>query len=125
MLTLPDTNSSHVVVGHRGGTSFTVEGKNTLNGSSSVNDAGSNAVPEGRADIRIVGNVNETLTVYWQRPNLTNQPDSWQLYLGTGVLPGTAPTYGATVYVGLITYAQGTSNIPFVGTCDSFEVIQN
>ncbi|MDO5970151.1 hypothetical protein Q4Q35_10060 [Flavivirga aquimarina] len=117
-------NSSHVVVGHRGATGFTIEGKNTLNGDSSVNDIGANTVPEGRADIRIVGNENNTLTVYWQLPNLTGNStsDDWVLYNGTGNLPGTAPTYGNTVYVGLITYAFYTTGVPFVGTCDAIEI---
>ncbi len=120
---LDDTNSSHVVVGHRGGTHFTVEGKNTRNGSSSVNDAGSNIVPDGRADIRIVGNADRTLTVYWQRPNLDpgSVGDDWNLYNGTGTLPGTAPDYPKAVYIGLITYAFGNQGVPFVGTADSVE----
>ncbi|MDO5981151.1 hypothetical protein [Flavivirga spongiicola] len=117
-------NSSHVVVGHRGATGFTIEGKNTLNGDSSVNDIGENTVPEGRADIRIVGNKNKTITVYWQLPNLTGHSasDNWTAYNGTGNLPGTAPTYGDNVYVGLITYAFYTTGVPFVGTCDAIEI---
>ncbi|TGV04681.1 hypothetical protein [Flavivirga rizhaonensis] len=117
-------NSSHVVVGHRGSTAFTIEGKNTLNGGSSVNDIGANTVPNGRADIRIVGSENNTLTVYWQLPNFTGDStsDNWTLYNGTGNLPGTAPTYGNNVYVGLITYAFYTTGVPFVGTCDAIEI---
>ncbi len=117
---LDDTNSSHVVVGHRGGTHFTIEGKNTRNGSSSVNDAGANVAPNGRADIRIVGNNDRTITVYWQTPN-TGGADNWTLYNGTGTLPGTAPTYGPTVFVGLITYAFELNGLPFVGTADAIE----
>ena len=117
-------NSSHVVVGHRGGTGFTIEGKNTVDGSSSVNDIGANEAPEGRADIRIVGNSDGTLTVYWQLPNTDFETvdDSWNLYRDTGVLPGTAPNYGTDVYVGLITYAAGTTGLPFVGTCDAVQI---
>jgi len=121
---LNSRNSSHLVVGHRGGTPFTVEGKNTRNSSSEVNDEGPSAAPAARADLRIVGNANNTLTVYWQQPRSNGQADNWQAYNGTGNLPGLAPTYASTVYVGLITYAQGTNGIPFVGTCDSFEIIQ-
>lgn len=119
-------NSSHVVIGHRGSTGFTIEGKNTLNGDSSVNDIGENMVPEGRADIRIIGDENRTLTVYWQRPNLTGNTtsDNWIFYNGNGLLPGTAPTYGDNVYVGLITYAFYDTGVPFVGTCDSIEIIK-
>ena len=132
VLDLDDTNSSHVVVGHRGGTGFTIEGKNTLNGDSSVNDNGANTVPQGRADIRIVGNADRTLTVYWQLPNLNpgTVADDWILYgpswdpTPDGSLPGTAPSYGAQVYVGLITYAFYNTGVPFVGTCDSIEIIQ-
>lgn len=120
---LNNRNSSHVVIGHRGSTGFTIEGKHTVNGSSSVNDDGANALPLGRGDIRIVGNANRTLTVYWQQPNLNPaaQADAWQLYRGTGILPGSAPLYGNDVYVGLITYAYGQTGIPFVGTADSIE----
>ena len=120
---LESRNSSHIVVGHRGGTHFTVEGKNTVDGDSSVNDVGANTAPDGRADIRVVGNPDRTLTIYWQVPNLdpANQPDQWNLYQGTGTLPGPAPDYGETVYIGLITYAFGTRGVPFVGTCDAVE----
>lgn len=119
---LESANSSHVVVGHRGGTHFTIEGKNTVDGSSSVNDAGANIVPAGRADIRIVGNADKTLTVYWQVPNIDGAgEDAWQLYNGDGNLPGQTPQYGETVYVGLITYAFGIRGVPFVGTCDALE----
>jgi len=121
---LDDTNSAHVVVGHRGNTSFTIEGKNTRNGDSSVSDAGANIVPDGRADIRIVGNEDRTLTVYWQTPNANpdKTDDNWTLYNGTGELPGTAPTFGDKVYVGLITYAFGSANVPYVGTADSIRL---
>ncbi|MEO9967934.1 MAG: hypothetical protein ABJF11_19235 [Reichenbachiella sp.] len=119
---LSTPSSSHVVVGHRGSTSFTIEGKNTNEGSSSVNDIGANTVPDGRADIRIVGNEDQTITVYWQRPNLTSDADNWTLYNGTGELPGEAPTFGEEVYVGLITYAFWFTGVPFVGTCDAIEI---
>lgn len=117
-------NSSHVVVGHRGGTAFTIEGKNTVDGSSSVNDIGANTAPDGRADIRIVGNEDHTLTVYWQTPNLEFETtdDNWTLYRDTGILPGTAPSYANEVYVGLITYAFGQTGVPFVGTCDAIQL---
>jgi len=126
VIDLNSRNSSHIVVGHRGGTGFTIEGKNTVNGSSSVDDIGTGAASSGRADLRIVGNTDRTLTIYWQQPNQVS--DNWQLYNGfnngNGLLPGTAPTYGAEVYVGLITYAQGTTGVPFVGTCDGIEIYE-
>ncbi|PWL38533.1 hypothetical protein DKG77_09735 [Flagellimonas aquimarina] len=123
--TLDSFNSAHVVVGHRGNTYFTIEGKNTVDGNSSVNDIGANTVPDGRADIRIVGNQDQTIAVYWQNPNLNyeTEMDSWQLYNETGNLPGIAPTFESNVYVGLITYAFGTNGIPFVGTCDAIQII--
>ncbi|GAB4249118.1 MAG: hypothetical protein Tsb0034_28470 [Ekhidna sp.] len=122
-LDLASPNSSHVVVGHRGSTHFTIEGKNTLNGVSSVNDAGANIVPEGRADIRIVGNADRTITVYWQLPNFGDSSnDNWVLYNDTGALPGTAPEFGESVYVGLITYAFYSTGLPFVGTCDAIDI---
>lgn len=124
--TLDSFNSAHVVVGHRGNTYFTIEGKNTVDGNSSVNDIGANTVPDARADIRIVGNQEQTITVYWQTPNLDYETtaDNWQLYNETGALPGTAPTFGSNVYVGLITYAFGSNGIPFVGTCDAVQMAE-
>lgn len=122
-LDLEDRTSSHVVVGHRGNTRFTVEGKNTNSGSSSVNDAGRDVAPLGRVDLRIVGNADRTLTVYYQQPNPSpgTAADSWELYRGTGDLPGPDPAFGDSVYVGLITYAYGNALVPFVGTADSVE----
>lgn len=121
---LDAADSAHVVVGHRGGTPFTVEGKNTVNGSSSVNDVGANTVPDGRADIRIVGNADRSLTVYWQTPRAeSGADDDWQLYGGTGRLPGSTAPFGSSVYVGLITYAFGSTGLPFVGTADSVELV--
>jgi len=119
---LNSLNSSHIVVGHRGQTSFTLEGKNTIEGVSSVNDLGANIVPTGRADIRVVGNANESINIYWQQPGLS--VDAWQPYNGNARLPGDAPVYGSQVYVGLITYAQGSGDIPFVGTCDAIEIYE-
>ena len=114
-----------MVVGHRGNTYFTIEGKNTVDGDSSVNDIGANTVPDGRADIRVVGNQDRTITIYWQTPNLdfNNTADDWQLYNETGNLPGTAPEFDTNVYVGLITYAYGTNGVPFVGTCDAIQIM--
>ncbi|MFS4491893.1 hypothetical protein [Maribacter sp. 2308TA10-17] len=117
-------NSTHVVVGHRGGAEFTIEGKNTVDGSSSVNDIGANTAPAGRADIRIVGTEERELIIYWQTPNLDYETveDTWNLYRDTGDLPGATPAYGEEVYVGLITYAYGQTGVPFVGTCDAIEI---
>jgi hypothetical protein len=121
---LDAADSAHVVVGHRGNTKFTVEGKNTVGGGSSVNDVGANTAPDGRADIRIVGNSGRTLTVYWQTPNFSSAAsDNWQLYLGTGNLPGSTAPFEASVYIGLITYAFGSGSVPFVGTADSVELV--
>ncbi len=119
-------NSSHVVVGHRGSTGYTIEGKNTVNGNSSVNDIGANTVPNGRADIKIEGDNNNTLKIYWQTPNTSGNTssDNWILYNSTGDLPGMAPVYDNEVYIGLITYAFGSNGIPFVGTCDAIEIIK-
>lgn len=90
-------------------------------------DDGRNNALDGRADLRIVGNENRTLTGYWQLPNLTpgTNTDKWKLYRGNGKMPGRAPVYGVDVYVGLITYAQGFGNLPFVGTADSFTIVRS
>ncbi len=120
---LAAADSAHVVVGHRGNTKFTIEGKNTVNGNSRVNDVGANTAPTGRADIRIVGNADRTLTVYWQPPNLgPASNDDWQLYRGSGNLPGPTAAFGPSVYIGLITYAYGSGSVPFVGTADRVEL---
>lgn len=120
---LDAADSAHVVVGHRGNTKFTVEGKNTVDGRSAVNDIGADTAPDGRADIRIVGNSDRTLTVYWQIPRaVSDAADNWQLYRGTGQLPGPTAAFGASVYIGLITYAYGTGSVPFVGTADGIEL---
>lgn len=118
-------NSSHFVVGHRGNTENTVEGKNTVNGSSTVNDAGANVVPDGRADLRLVGQSDNTILWYFQVPNfdVPNTPDNWIAYNGTGQMPGTPPIFGDTIYLGPITYAFGNNNVPFVGTIDSIELV--
>lgn len=121
---LNSINSAHVVVGHRGNTYFTIEGKNTVDGDSSVNDIGANTAPDGRADIRVVGAQDQTIIIYWQTPNLEYETtvDDWQLYNDTGDLPGIAPEFGETVYVGLITYAFGSNGVPFAGTCDAIQI---
>ncbi len=125
VLDLDSRNSAHFVVGHRGSTYFTAEGKNTVNGSSSVNDDGPNILPEGRADLRVVGQADRTLKWYWQRPNPNPgvQADSWNAYRGTGNFPGNQASFGSDVYVGLITYAYNEAGIPFVGTADSVELV--
>lgn len=120
---LAAADSAHVVVGHRGNTKFTIEGKNTVNGRSSVNDIGAGTAPSGRADIRIVGNADRTLTVFWQTPTAAGAADEWQLYRGTGRLPGSTAPFEASVYIGLITYAFGASSVPFVGTADSVALV--
>ena len=120
---LDAADSAHVVVGHRGSTKFTVEGKNTVDGRSVVNDIGANTAPDGRADLRIVGNADRTSTVHWQLPRTdANAVDDWQLYRGTGQLPGPTADFGASVYIGLITYAYGTGSVPFVGTADGIKL---
>ena len=125
VLDLESRNSAHFVVGHRGSTPFTVEGKNTVNGSSTVNDAGANILPDGRADLRVVGQADKTLTWYWQTPNPNPgvQSDNWTLYRGTGSFPGSQAMFGDQVYIGLITYAFQQGGVPFVGTADSVELV--
>ncbi|MCG6116590.1 MAG: hypothetical protein MEQ07_00070 [Aquimonas sp.] len=117
--------SAHLVVGHRGRTLFTVEGKNTRRGRSGVTDEGINSAPQGRADLRIVGLTDRSLRAYWQLPNPNSalQADNWRPYNGSGLLPGRAPRFPEWVYVGLITYAQGDEGLPFVGTADAIELV--
>ncbi len=113
-------DSAHIVVGHRWRTHYTVEGKNTVDGKSSVSDEGANAAPNTRADLLIIGNKDRTLTVFWQLPVKPGEKDQWKPYGKKGKLPGMAPSFGESVYVGLITYAQKQAGLPFVGTADEF-----
>lgn len=115
-------SSAHLVVGQRGGTHNTVEGKNTRNGVSSVNDIGANRLPQGRADLMIEGTANGGLIASWRIAGTT----TWNLYNNTGDLPGNTPDWGNgnQVYVGLITYAYGNSGVPFMGVADSLEVVE-
>ncbi len=122
---MSDRNYSFLVVGHRQTHELTVEAKNTRNGSSVSDDAGTGAAPLGRADLRIIGHSDRTLTAYWQQPNPNPgaQADNWQLYRGDGDFPGPAPSFGSSVYVGLITYTYQSKALPFVGTADSVELV--
>ena len=121
-----DATSAHVVVGHRGPHPFTVEAKSTRSGYSDVNDIGGYKINDTKADIRIVGNADRTLTVYWQAPNPSpdNGRDNWIAYQGSGRLPGSAPNFGNEVYVGLITYAYENYSLPIAGVADSFSIIE-
>ncbi|MCG8671315.1 MAG: PKD domain-containing protein [Pseudomonadales bacterium] len=131
-LSLNSPNSAHLVVGHRGEIARqTIEAKNTVNGVSSVNDIGSNRLRNTRADLRVVGDRNGQLRFYWQEPNFNEDKeltDNWIAYDGSGLAPGAQANFGGegdSVYVGLITYAFGSRGIPFVGTADSIEIIED
>lgn len=118
-------DSAHLVVGQRGNTRNTIEGKTTRSGISSVNDIGAEQLPNGRADLMIEGLANGQLLAYWQLPNTSGDSvnDNWQPYNGTGQLPGTLSNWNSNqVYVGLITYVYGNSGIPFMGVADSLTV---
>jgi len=117
-------NYGSLLVGHRGSSSFTIESKSTVNGNSSVDDIGANAAPNARADLLMVGNADRSVTLYWQLPNndYPNTPDNWQAYNGTGQFASALPAFGADVYVGVVTYAYGSSGVPFVGSADAFTV---
>lgn len=119
---LANINSSHCVVGHRGGTHNCVEFKNTLAGSSSQGDTSFNSLPLGRADLRVTGSAAGLLTWYYKEPGAAN----WLLINGgTGFPPGTQPTYGASVDVGIIGYAYTNTGLDFAMTCESIQYIQN
>jgi hypothetical protein len=118
-------DSAHLVVGQRGNTRNTIEGKTTRAGISSVTDIGAEQLPNGRADLMIEGLANGQLFAYWQLPNTSGEPsnDNWQPYNGTGQLPGTLSNWDSNqVYVGLITYAYGNSGLPFMGVANSLSV---
>ena len=119
-------DSAHFVVGHRGKHTFTVEGKNTRDGRSKVNDAGDRVVPNGRADLRVVGTPRKKLKWYWQQPNMEpgKKEDNWIAYREEGTFPGRQAKFADEVYVGLITYSFEQKSVPFVGTSDSIEWVQ-
>lgn len=108
-------NYAHLVAGHRNGdATYTVEGKNTISGSSSVNDIGDDAAPDCRVDMRVVRS-GSTLSWYYRLPG----DSTWISY----TMPGSQFTLTSSVYVNLITYAQNSTGVPFVGTCDRFVII--
>ncbi|WP_144394672.1 hypothetical protein [Pleionea sediminis] len=119
-------DSAHLVVGQRGATQNTIEGKQTVSGTSYVNDIGHNQLPNGRADIRLVIDSGGVVTAYWQEPNLSGNPalDNWTLYRNTGALPGSNPNWGSSgqVIVGIITYAYYQNGLPFWGVADQLEI---
>ena len=124
---LEERNSAHVVVGHRGQTYNTVEGKHTVNGKSWVTDVGVNKALHGRADLMIQGLPDKTLRVFWQPATTDSGPrtkDRWIAYAGHGKLPGESPVFTEEVYVGLITYAFQDQGLPFVGTADQFQIFK-
>lgn len=120
-------NYAHLVVGHAGnGRQYMVEAKHTRNGSSIYDYTANDVLPQGRADLRLVGNADRSITAYWQVPAMGGA-DNWIAYegdLGTGPgrLPGPTPVLGNEVIVGLLTYASGGVGSGFVGTADAFSV---
>ncbi|TRY31404.1 hypothetical protein [Aliiglaciecola sp. M165] len=128
-----NVNSAHLVVGHRGEVQNTIEGKLTSDGISRTTDAGENILPNGRADLRLVGSLDGTLSAYWQLPNLSGNEnlDRWNLYNQNGDLAyqdaSSGPTWGVDgeVSIGIITYAYSTAGLPFMGIVDSIKVIQH
>lgn len=115
-----EDNSAHIVVGHRGGKSFTVENKGTINGVSTVTDEDFNATNGvNRVDLRVQKFANNVCEISFRPPNSN---DSWTLANGDGTFPS-PPTFGNTVRVQLITYASGTAQVPFVGTCDKITFV--
>ncbi len=117
--TFNSVNSAHMVVGYRNDFYNTVEGKNTVDSVSTVTDEGQGALTNPRADIRIVGSAEKVTTWYYRNPGDV----TWTLYGGTGSTPGSEPTWSDTVYINILTYASGTANLPFAGTCDRVEFV--
>jgi len=110
------------VVGHRGAATATLECKSTLNGVSGVTDEGANVftgtgVTHG--DIRIRLMPDRTIEFAYSDLGANN----WILINGgTGATTvNNKPTFGATVHIGMIIYAQGTTELPFTGSFSSFE----
>lgn len=120
-----DFNTSYFfnVVGHRSSaTPATVENKGTFEGVSAVTDEGNNVfggTTKGDLRLRIF---NDGSIEYARRPN---GGSTWTLTnSGTGVPP--VPVQGTPrlgfagdyIYVSLITYAQDSVNLPFVGSAE-------
>jgi len=124
-LDLDTPDYSHLMVGHVGNAQFSVEGKNNRDAVTVFTSDGPNILMQTRADLRIVGDASRNLTAYYQEPNPDPgvQADQWRPYAGSGLLPGPQAEFGSEVYVGLATYAVGNEGVPFVGTCDSLEIV--
>lgn len=108
------------LVGHRGPSAYTIECKNTNAGSSNVIDEGNGFLgTTTRADLRVVGNADNTCTFYYREVG----DSTW---IATSVPPSQNPEpFGATVHVGLVAYDFLYPGVDFVGTCDEWIVVSN
>ena len=113
------------VVGHRGTSAeATIETKSTSGGVSSVADEGNNVftgtgVTHG--DIRV--RLKSDRTVEFAFRDIGAIP--WILINAGGATPGATPagnkpTFGSSVHIGLIIYAETSFEVPFTGSADSF-----
>ena len=117
--TLATVSYRTYLVGHRGGTAFTIEAKNTLNGSSNTTDEGANFTSGAtRMDLRVVGNGDGTVSFY-NRTALSSDP--WTL--GTSAGFQNPEPFGVNMRVGLVAYKFDEFAADFVGTCDAWERI--
>jgi len=123
VLTMATVSYRLWTVGHRGGTHYTIESKNSLNGANNIADGGADLCPLGRADIRLVGNADSTITPFYRLPGDTT-------WLGSGAgMPDAGfqspEPFAATANVGLLSYTFGLQSEPFVGTCDAWTVVSD
>lgn len=57
-------------------------------------------------------------------PLAVTQVDDWIAYRGNGVFHGSQADFEDEVYISLFTYTYGTTSVPFVGTCDSVQLVE-
>ena len=122
------TNSyMFAVVGHRGASAqSTVETKSTVTGSSNVADEGTDIFGTGVTHGDLAVALHNDGRALFKFKDVS--ASTWTyINSGTGLTPATRPnlgTGGDEVLVGFISYAQGTTGVPFVGSADSFDVFE-
>jgi hypothetical protein len=116
-LTLGSLEYRGCFVGHRGGTNYTYEQKNSPGtGTNNIVDGGANVAPLGRLDLRIVGTASNEVEFYFRQPGGTTWTRCTEAQFQL-------PTFAATCRVGFLAYTFAGSSMPFVGTMDRWEVV--
>jgi hypothetical protein len=139
--TLDDTESIHMVIGHRGSSAQScIEGKQTSSDASSVEDEGTDTIGTGvtRCDMRLRGLWSDTNSRWYvECAYRAVGTSTWTLYGAGDAQNGREGASSGEIwsgasnvnecdfssgeaYIGLITYAQSTTGVDglWCGTCD-------